>query len=140
MKWIKGEKGSTVLVTPLIWVISILIFLFFLVTSLNVIEPFVIYQKISETSLKYIFIMEEYGYLTDRDRVKLKEELISKGLKGESITIRATSDLQDYGTPISLIINYKHSMNLPSFEESFIPRISPKEINLKVFKRSFSKR
>jgi len=125
---------------PIVLIVVFFIFISIAVMFIRLMEPFVIYEKMSSSSLKYIFIMEEYGYLTDRDRVKLKEELISKGLKGESITIRATSDLQDYGTPISLIINYKHSMNLPSFEESFIPRISPKEINLKVFKRSFSKR
>jgi hypothetical protein len=103
-------------------------------------EPFVIYEKMSSSSLKYIFVMEEYGYLTDSDRSKLKKELIDKGLNGENITIRATNELQEYGHPISLIINYKHNMNLPSFEESFLPKITPQEIKLKVFKRSFSKR
>ena len=107
---------------------------------IRLMEPFVIYEKMSSSSLKYIFVMEEYGYLTERDRTKLKEELAGKGLNPENITIRATSELKEYGTPISLIINYKHSMNLPSFEESFIPRMSQKDINLKVFKRSFSKR
>jgi len=137
---IKSEKGGTMVSMPIVIIVIFFIFISIAVMFIRLMEPFVIYEKMSSSALKYIFIMEEYGYLTDRDRNTLKKELENKGLDSEKVTIRATSDLQDYGTPISLIINYKHGMRLPSFEDSFIPHIKEKDINLKVFKRSFSKR
>ena len=137
---LKSKKGGTMVAMPIVLIVVFFIFISIAVMCIRLMEPFVIYEKMSSSSLKYLFIMEEYGYLTEKDRAKLKSELASKGLNAENITIRATSDLKEYGEPISLIINYKHSMNLPSFEESFIPRMSEKDVNLKVFKRSFSKR
>ena len=135
-----SQKGNTIVAMPIVLIVVFFIFISIAVMCIRLIEPFIIYEKMSSSSLRYIFIMEEYGYLTDNDRSKLKKELIGKGLDEENITIRATSELKEYGHPISLIINYKHNINLPSFEESIIPKMSPKEINLKVFKRSFSKR
>lgn len=137
---LKSQKGGTMVAMPVVLIVVFFIFISIAVMFIRLMEPFVIYEKMSSSSLKYIFVMEEYGYLTESDRTKLKNELIGKGLKGENISIRATSELEEYGRPISLIINYKHNMNLPSFENSFIPRMSEKEIKLKVFKRSFSKR
>ena len=37
---------------------------------MRILEPFTIYQKISETSLKYIFIMEEFGCLNKDEQFK----------------------------------------------------------------------
>jgi len=136
----KEQKGGTIVAMPVVLIVIFFIFISIAVMFIRLMEPFIIYEKMSSSSLKYIFEMEEYGYLTDSDRKKLKEELIGKGLKEDKLTIRATSDLQEYGEPISLIINYKHNMNLPSFENSFLPKMEEKEIKLKVFKRSFSKR
>jgi len=136
----KEQKGGTIVAMPVVLIVVFFIFISIAVMFIRLMEPFIIYEKMSSSSLKYIFEMEEYGYLTDSDRKKLKEELIGKGLKEDKLTIRATSDLQEYGEPISLIINYKHNMNLPSFENSFLPKMEEKEIKLKVFKRSFSKR
>jgi len=137
---LKSKKGGTMVAMPIVLIVVFFIFISIAVMFVRLMEPFVIYEKMSSSSLKYIFIMEEYGYLTESDRAKLKSELQNKGLNADDLTIRATSDLQEYGDPISLIINYKHSMNLPSFENSFIPHMVKKDINLKVFKRSFSKR
>ncbi|MBQ7667965.1 MAG: hypothetical protein IJS47_01390 [Clostridia bacterium] len=139
MKFNKNS-GNTMIATPIVLIVVFFIFISFAVMFIRLMEPFVIYEKMSSSSLKYIVTMEEYGYLTDKERSKLKSELVGKGLKEENITIRATSELQEYGDPISLIINYKHSMKLPSFEDSIIPKIKEQEIKLKVFKHSFSKR
>ena len=53
-----NNKGNTLLVVPLVWTMTILIFLFLILMSVRVMEPFLIYQKISESALKYIFIMD----------------------------------------------------------------------------------
>jgi len=141
MKWIKGEKGSTVLVTPLIWVISILIFLFFLVTSLNVIEPFVIYQKISETSLKYIFIMEEYGCLAAKDKENLLKELSQKGLDISKVKIFANERVREYGQVVELNIQYRYSFKQAKFHNhTLMPEYIEDDIAMCISKKGVSKR
>ena len=121
---IKSNKGSTILITPIIWVITIFIFIFFIVFGIRIMEPFMIYQKMSSTALKYIFVMEEFGYLNKSDEKSLKNELVSKGLKNENILITATNQLKDYGEVIELTVIYQHPYKKVSFDNSLIPRYS----------------
>ena len=137
---ISSEKGNSMVAIPIVVVIIFFIFTLFSVTFLNILKPFVIYEKLSSTSLKYIFIMEEYGYLTNKEREKLKNDLVGKGLEKDKINLRATSEKQDYGDPLSLILSYDCPLTIPSFNNSFIPTLNKKDIEVKVTKYSFSKR
>ena len=65
----KNNKGSSVLVAPFTWAITIFLFMFFIVFSVRILEPFTIYQKISETTLKYVFVMEEFGCLNKAEEL-----------------------------------------------------------------------
>ena len=91
------NKGSTILVVPIIWTMTILIFLFLILMSVRVMEPFLLYQKMSETALKYIFIMEEYGYLNKDDQNAIKSELGQKGFDINNIIITGTDEIKEYG-------------------------------------------
>lgn len=135
-----NNKGSTILITPIIWVITIFIFIFFMVFSVRIMEPFMIYQKISATSLKYIFIMEEFGYLNRDDKEALVSELTNKGLITEKIMIEATDEEVDYGDVIELNVTYDHSYKKASFENSFIPTYKEEIIKICVSKKGVSKR
>lgn len=135
-----SEKGNSIVSIPIVVAIIFFIFMIFSVTFVNILRPFVIYEKLSSTSLKYIFIMEEYGYLTRGEREKLKYDLDNKGLDADKLTIRATSELKDYGDPISLILSYNCDIKVPSFNESIVPTMQTKNIEVKVSKYSFSKR
>jgi len=84
--------------------------------------------------------MEEYGYLTSKEREKLKKDLEGKGLERDKINLRATSEKQDYGEPLSLILTYDCPLTIPSFNNSFIPTLVTKDIEVRVTKYSFSKR
>lgn len=137
---IKSNKGSTILITPIIWVITIFIFIFFIVFGIRIIEPFMIYQKMSSTALKYIFVMEEFGYLNKSDEKLLKNELISKGLKNENILITATNQLKDYGEVIELTVIYQHPYKKVSFDNSLIPRYNEELMEICVSKKGVSKR
>ncbi len=137
---IKNNKGSTILITPIIWVITIFIFIFFIVFGIRIIEPFMIYQKMSSTALKYIFVMEEFGYLNKSDEKSLKSELVSKGLKNENILITATNQLKDYGEVIELTIIYQHPYKKVSFDNSLIPRYNEELMEICVSKKGVSKR
>lgn len=137
---IKNNKGSTILITPIIWVITIFIFIFFIVFGIRIIEPFMIYQKMSSTALKYIFVMEEFGYLNKSDEKSLKSELVSKGLKNENILITATNQLKDYGEVIELTVIYQHPYKKVSFDNSLIPRYNEELMEICVSKKGVSKR
>ena len=137
---IKSNKGSTILITPIIWVITIFIFIFFIVFGIRIMEPFMIYQKMSSTALKYIFVMEEFGYLNKSDEKSLKNELVSKGLKNENILITATNQLKDYGEVIELTVIYQHPYKKVSFDNSLIPRYNQELMEICVSKKGVSKR
>jgi hypothetical protein len=137
---ISSEKGNSMIAIPIVVMIIFFIFTIFSVTFVNILKPFVIYEKLSSTSLKYIFVMEENGYLTSKEREKLKEDLEDKGLEKDKINLRATSEKRDYGEPISLILSYDCPLIIPTFNNSFIPTLDKKDIEVKVSKYSFSKR
>ena len=137
---IKSNKGSTILITPIIWVITIFIFIFFIVFGIRIMEPFMIYQKMSSTALKYIFVMEEFGYLNKSDEKTLNNELVSKGLKNENILITATNQLKDYGEVIELTVIYQHPYKKVSFDNSLIPRYNEELMEICVSKKGVSKR
>ena len=139
--WFWSQKGSTVLVTPLIWIISIFIFIFFLVTGLRVIEPFVVYQKISETSLKYIFIMEEFGCLARADKENLLKELQQKGIDVSCVSIEANEKVRDYGEVVELNICYRYAFERARFRgRSLMPEYKVEDIVMCVSKKGVSKR
>lgn len=135
-----SEKGNSIVSMPIVIAIIFFIFMIFAVTFVNILEPFIVYEKLSSTSLKYIFIMEEYGYLTTNEREKLSYDLKQKGLDKEKIKVRATSEEREYGEPISLILTYQCDVKVPNFNNSLVPSMETKNIEVKVSKYSFSKR
>ena len=137
---ISSERGNSMIAVPIVVMIIFFIFTVFSITFVNILKPFVIYEKLSSTSLKYIFVMEEYGYLTSKEREKLKKDLEGKGLERDKINLRATSEKQDYGEPLSLILTYDCPLTIPSVNNSFIPTLVTKDIEVRVTKYSFSKR
>lgn len=137
---IYSNKGNSIVTLPIVIAIVFFLFVIFSMTFVNILKPFVVYEKISSSSLKYIFVMEEYGYLTNREREKLIDDLVGKGLEKGKITVRATSEKRDYGEPISLILRYQCDIKVPSFKDSLVPSMETKNIEVKVTKYSFSKR
>ena len=136
----KNNKGSTVLVTPFIWAITIFISIFFIVFSIRILEPFTIYQKISETALKYIFVMEEFGYLNKAEHNALKSELERKGLDINNISVYATDKVMEYGELVELNIEYKHPFKKTIFNNIFSPTYNHETLDICVSKKGVSKR
>ena len=137
---LKSNRGNSIVTMPIIVAIIFFIFITFSVSFVNILKPFIVYEKLSSTSLKYIFVMEEYGYLTDRERTKLTNDLEGKGLEKDKIMVRATSEKKEYGDPISLILTYNCGVKIPTFNNSIVPTMQTKNIEVKVSKYSFSKR
>ena len=136
----KRNKGSTVIVTPLVWTVTIFIFIFFIVFSVRILEPFTVYQKISETALKYIFVMEDFGCLNRAEQDNLKLELEQKGLNINNINVYATENIADYGELVELKIEYKHPFNTVKFNNMILPEYSSEFIDICISKKGVSKR
>lgn len=135
-----SNKGNTILAVPIVWTITIFIFIFFIVMSVRVMEPFLVYQKMSETALKYIFVMEEYGCLNKDEKDALCMELESKGLERKNIILTTNEDVVEYGDIVELNLSYKHPYKKTSFSAPFLPIYEEKFIEINVSKKGVSKR
>ncbi len=117
----KREKGSVVLTTPIIVVIGTIIVSILIVVAVKILMPYIWYEKLSSTCIKYIFIMEEYGYLTRKEAVNLKEELKEQGFDEEKITLSYVGSEVNYGDPIYLKVMYEYDIDFPIIGYKSIP-------------------
>jgi hypothetical protein len=138
---LKQNSGSAVITTPIIIAISFFMIALLLVFAVNILMPYIWYEKLSGYSLKYIFIMEEYGSLTSVEKNNLLDELKSGGFDEDNITIVATETLQDYGMPIFLNISYKYPMKLPKLLSGRMTAVfQSNQVEMNVRRQSVSKR
>lgn len=123
MKIDKNQKGSTIITTPVIIAIGIMIVSMLIVMAVKILMPYVWYEKLSSTCIKYVFVMEEFGYLTKNEANELKEELVKQGFKEERLKLSYTSSRVNYGNPIFLKISYNYDVDLPLVASQTIPMV-----------------
>lgn len=128
----KNKKGSTIVTTPVIIAIGMMLISVLIIFTIKILMPYIWYEKLSSTCIKYIFVMEEYGYLTNAEKKNLILELEEQGFEKKNLSLEATSRQQKYGEPIYLNIKYKYSLDIPMIEQDTIP--------MEIKKSSVSKR
>lgn len=128
----KNQKGSSIVTTPVVIAIGMILISILIVFTIKILMPYIWYEKLSSTCIKYIFVMEEYGYLTKKEKKNLISELEEQGFDEKKIKLQATSRLQNYGEPIYLNIKYKYDIE--------IPMIDLESIDMEIKKSSVSKR
>lgn len=129
------KKGNSVITLPLLIAFSTIAIGVLSIFLINLIKPYIMYEKLLSTSLRYMFVLEEYGYLNENDKKSLINELEKQGFNKENIVIDATKDKKEYGESVYLIIEYKYSMNLPFFNNnSLIINKQKKNILMRVVK------
>lgn len=131
-KILKKQTGSEIITTPIIIALGIILVSILIVFSVKIVTPYIWYEKLSSTCLKYVFVMEEYGYLTKREKNNLIEELTNQGFDKQSLKISCTTQKQSYGAQIYLNVNYTYNLNLPIIGE--------REILMNINRESISKR
>lgn len=117
----KSQKGSSILTTPIIIAIGMVLVATLIVFAIKILMPYIWYEKLSSTCIKYVFIMEEYGYLTRKEKSNLLNELEKQGFEKENVKVQSTTKLQSYGSPIYLNVEYKYNLKLPIIGEKTIP-------------------
>lgn len=128
----KSRKGSTILTTPIIIAIGIMMVTTLIVLAVQILIPYLWYEKLSSTCIKYIYIMEEFGYLTSQEARVLKEDLKSQGFDVDKLKLKYTNYRTEYGDPIFLRLMYDYELKLP-FQ-------NVQTIQMKVERNSVSKR
>ena len=117
----KSQKGSSILTTPIIIAIGMMLVAMLIVFAIKILMPYIWYEKLSSICIKYVFIMEEYGYLTRKEKSNLLNELEKQGFEKENVKVQSTTKLQSYGSPIYLNVEYKYNLKLPIIGEKTIP-------------------
>lgn len=117
----KKEKGSTIISAPIIIVIGILLISVLTVAFIKMIVPYIWYEKLSSTCLKYVFVIEEYGYLTKKEALSLVNELEKQGFEKNKISLDYTSRAVNYGEEIYLKIGYDYELELPISGKLSVP-------------------
>lgn len=57
---IKNNRGSAIITTPIIIAIGMMIISMLIVLAVNIIAPYLWYEKLSSVCIKYIYVMEEF--------------------------------------------------------------------------------
>ena len=115
---ISVKRGNSVLTFPFVIMISLGLIIVCAVFAVNMILPFIWYQKLQLASYKYMYIIEKYGYLKENEKHSLIEELGEQGFDKEEIEIKAPTSEQGYGSIIEFSIKYNYKQKLPSWEGS----------------------
>ena len=128
----KNNQGSSILTTPIIIAIGIMMVTALILLTSQILIPYIWYEKLSSSCIKYIYIMEEFGYLTSKEAKTLKEDLKEQGFDISKLSLKYTNYRTDYGEPIFLRLTYDYDLKLPLMEN--------KTIQMKVERNSVSKR
>jgi hypothetical protein len=126
------QNGNSILTTPIIIAIGMMLIAMIIVFTVKIITPYIWYEKLSSTCIKYIFIMEEYGYLSKTEKNNLIDELDDNGFDSDKLQVNCTSSKKPYGEPIYLNVQYDYNLDLPNMEN--------KTIVMRINRESVSKR
>ena len=117
----KKQSGNAILTTPLLIAIGTILIAILTVTTIKILMPYIWYEKLSSTCIKYVFVIEEYGYLTKKETKLLIDQLEKEGFEREKIKLEYTSKAVNYGDEIYLKIKYDYNLKIPMIGEKTIP-------------------
>lgn len=129
------KKGQSVITTPIIVLFSIVLLVIMTVYCINMLMPFVWYQKMQFIATKYMYIIDKYGYLTTKELNLMKEEMKESGFDTNMLKITAPLQRKEYGKIIELKIEYRLKQKIPLLNSNIMQR----EIPLIIKKYSYSK-
>ena len=115
------ENGNSIITAPIIITIGIVLISVLIVTSIKILVPYIWYEKLSSACLKYVFVIEEYGYLTKKEALNLLDELEKQGFEKEKISLEYTEKAVEYGDEIYLKIGYDYEFELSITGKQSVP-------------------
>lgn len=109
LQYEKIKIGSTVATTPFILIISMVFLTVLTVNIVNIILPFIWYQKMQLIATKYMYVIEKYGYLTTVEKELLYQEFLEEGFDVQKIRISFPKEKLEYGTLFKFEIEYEYT-------------------------------
>lgn len=129
------KKGNSIIATPIMISISVIALFMLFTVIVNLIMPFSIYQKIDNIAIKYMFIVEKFGFLTEEEKNNLLSDLDLEGINSNYVTLEYPNKKEPYGNLVTLKISYEYNYSITNFS---ISNKKEKTI-ISVTKNSFSK-
>ena len=86
--------------------------------------PFLAYQKMQTVVVKYMYVIEKYGYLTKAEYNNLVNDVISCGIDEKTISIEYPSFPQEYGTLLKLKVQGVYTSNLVIWSDSISHKLT----------------
>ena len=93
--------------TEITLVISIVVLIIITIYIINLITPFIWYEKLENIANKYVYVIEKYGFLTQDEENNFYNDLASEGFDTNLIEIDCPKSYLDYGTLFKFEIKYK---------------------------------
>ena len=132
-----NKNGSSAISTTLSTMFCIFLLAVFAVSIMQMLMPFLAYQKMQTVVVKYMYVIEKYGYLTKAEYNNLVNDVISCGIDEKTISIEYPSSPQVYGTLLKLKVQGDYTSNLVIWSDSISHKLT--KTNLCVTKYSYSK-
>jgi len=131
----KNKNGDVTGVFTLI--VSLAILIITIMYVINMLTPFIWYQKLQNIADKYIYVVERFGYLTESEREELYKELIKEGFDINNVYLECPNKRLAYGEKFNFNLTYKLKLEYGMLKNT-IER-ETKEVLLHVKKYGYSK-
>lgn len=131
----KNKEGNISYVLTLLFSIGMLFLT--IITVINMLMPFVWYQKLENIASKYVYIVERFGYITELEKEIMLDELKNDGFDINKISFSCPEKRLAFGEPFEFSITYKLNMNNIVYNDKI--KRETKEILLHVRKYGYSK-
>jgi len=121
-------KNGNVAIDTLFLVIMILMIVVVTIFVVSNILPFIMYEKLNNIAIKYMFVVEKFGYLSSKEKENLKQDLKASGFDVNKLTIEVPTERKMYGELINFKISYDYYIKIPNI------------VNLKIIRRRKDKK
>ena len=131
----KNKRGDITQIFTLI--ISLAILVITIVYIINMLTPFVWYQKLQNIADKYVYVVERFGYLTEDEKDELYKELKKEGFDVNYISLECPSYRLEYGEVFNFNLTYKLKLEYGMIQDKI--KRETKDIFLHVKKYGYYK-
>ncbi|MBR6688653.1 MAG: hypothetical protein IKL68_01390 [Clostridia bacterium] len=131
----KNKRGNISYIFTLM--ISIGMLFLTIITVINMLTPFIWYQKLENIASKYVYIVEKFGYITNLEKEEMLDELKNDGFDINKITILCPEKRLAYGEGFKFELTYK--LNINNIMNGEEVKRETKEVLLHVKKYGYSK-
>ena len=131
------NKKEGNITTSITLIISLAFLIIIAIYIINMIVPFIWYQKLQGIANKYVYVIERYGYLTNSEEKELYEELKEEGFDLAYIQVDCPKNRLEYGTLFKFEIKYELQQQYNVILNGI--KNEARTIPLKIKKYSYSK-